>query len=219
MIPFTEAFELETQNAKIQTATVIPPSVEHKVKSNGPQLTILLSPTTSQGHYWKAHLKSEPSSPPESELVELKEVISEFLSGNVDQSECVQRVNHIIESWNCQCSGYVHQGDDRIEKALNYLAGQEYRNIPISEVAQHVNLSASRFQHLFTEQTGQTYRRAQLWMKIVSAAPLFGKLSLTEIAHEVGFADSAHLSRSFTETFGFSPRQITQMRGAEHDED
>lgn len=194
-------------------SVLIPPTVEHKLSSDGPQLTILLSPTTSHGHYWKQHLGDTPSAPPESELNELKSIVKNYHAHSIDKQECMTSVNRIIESWNCRCEGYIHGGDHRIEEALNYLEGQSYRTVPIIEVAHHVNLSVSRFQHLFTEQTGQTYRRAQLWMKIVAAAPLFGKLSLTEIAHEVGFSDSAHLSRTFTDTFGFSPRQINYLSG------
>lgn len=212
-IPFGQSFSVTTEDEVFTESVLIPPSTKHQVTSNGAQLTILLSPTTSHGHYWKQHLQDTPSTPPTEELDEINDVIQKYLLDTISKSECVASINRIIESWNCRCDGYVHGGDSRIEDALNYLEGQSYRTVPITEVAHHVNLSVSRFQHLFTEQTGQTYRRALLWMKIVSAAPLFGKLSLTEIAHEVGFSDSAHLSRTFTDTFGFSPRQIQQLNG------
>ncbi|TNE28104.1 MAG: AraC family transcriptional regulator [Bacteroidetes bacterium] len=212
-IPFGKRFTVETEGEVFTESVLIPPATIHKLTSEGPQLTILLSPTTSHGHYWKAHLKDSPSPPPEGELKTLKAVIERYYHDEIDKKECISSINRIIESWNCRCEGYIHGGDSRIEDALNYLEGQSYRSVPIGEVAQHVHLSVSRFQHLFTEQTGQTYRRALLWMKIVAAAPLFGKLSLTEIAHEVGFSDSAHLSRTFTDTFGFSPRQIQSFNG------
>jgi len=78
----------------------------------------------------------------------------------------------------------------------------------LGEVAGHCSLSPSRFQHVFKETTGQSFRRAQLWTKMSHALPHLGKQSLTSLAHQFGFADSAHFSRTFRENFGFSPRDL-----------
>jgi AraC-like DNA-binding protein len=75
--------------------------------------------------------------------------------------------------------------------------------ISLEAAARNVGLSSGRARHLFVEQTGLPFRTYLLWLKIVRAVELFsdGK-SLTEAAHEAGFADSAHFSRTFRRMFG-----------------
>jgi AraC-like DNA-binding protein len=43
----------------------------------------------------------------------------------------------------------------------------------------------------------------------VAAARMAVGAQLTHIAHEVGFVDSAHLSRTWRRTYGFAPSRIT----------
>lgn len=73
----------------------------------------------------------------------------------------------------------------------------------------HVNdwllqpLSSSRARHLFVEQTGLPFRSYLLWLRITKAVRIMSAgSSLTEAAHEAGFADSAHFSRTFRRMFG-----------------
>ena len=57
---------------------------------------------------------------------------------------------------------------------------------------------------------GVPLRSYQLWIKAIRAAARMDKgARLTDIAHEVGFADSAHLSRTWRRTYGFAPSYIT----------
>jgi AraC-like DNA-binding protein len=57
--------------------------------------------------------------------------------------------------------------------------------------------------HLFVEQTGLPFRTYLLWLRLTKAVAVFaGGGSLTEAAHEAGFSDSAHFSRTFRRMFG-----------------
>jgi AraC-like DNA-binding protein len=95
--------------------------------------------------------------------------------------------------------------------ALEFLTANSEQIVPVEDVANQCNLSSSRFLHLFKEQTGITYRRAQLWNKLMKGITQFGRVSLTEIAHSNGFSDSAHFSRTFKENFGFSPSDFLKI--------
>lgn len=78
--------------------------------------------------------------------------------------------------------------------------------IALVTLAKAVHRSPSRVAHRFRQTTGVSIRRYVLWCRLRLAldSALRG-LSLTEAAHRAGFADSAHLSRTFRSMFGVSP--------------
>jgi AraC family transcriptional regulator len=96
--------------------------------------------------------------------------------------------------------------DSRVERALAVLRGRLEETVLLSEIADAVNLSPDRFRHLFIEETGMRFRPYVLWLRIeLALAQYVAGKSLTEAAHAGGFADSAHLSRTFKRMFGVAP--------------
>lgn len=96
--------------------------------------------------------------------------------------------------------------DERIEQALTFIEGLPQKKVSLSELAAQVYLSESRFIHLFTEQVGIPPRRFLLWARLMDAVRAAIRAeNLTSAAHAAGFADSAHLSRTFKRMFGQAP--------------
>lgn len=96
--------------------------------------------------------------------------------------------------------------DDRVTRGLTYIKARIGRAITLEEVAAAVNLSPSRFRHLFVEETGMALRPYILWLRFQKAWTLISEgQTLTAAAHEAGFADSAHLSRTSRRMFGIPP--------------
>jgi AraC-like DNA-binding protein len=78
--------------------------------------------------------------------------------------------------------------------------------------AREIGLSSSRFQHLFKESVGLSFRRFRLWARMRIALRLsLGGASLTEAAMEAGLSSSAHLSAAFKGMFGISPSQLLSV--------
>jgi AraC-like DNA-binding protein len=75
--------------------------------------------------------------------------------------------------------------------------------------AREIGLSSSRFQHLFKETAGISFRRFRLWarMRFALAQAMRGS-SLTNAAMQAGLSSSAHLSTAFKDMFGMSPSQL-----------
>lgn len=95
--------------------------------------------------------------------------------------------------------------DARIGRVLDRVRRTGFR-VPAAEAASFVRLSSHRFQHLFRDGTGIPFRRYLLWLRLVDAVgTIAGGSSLTDAAHAAGFADSAHLSRTFRRMFGLTP--------------
>ena len=70
-------------------------------------------------------------------------------------------------------------------------------------------LSPGRFRHLFVAHTGTSFRAYVLWTRLNVAIQfaMVGR-SWTEAAHAAGFADSAHLTRTFRRMFGINPAAL-----------
>lgn len=68
-------------------------------------------------------------------------------------------------------------------------------------------LSPTRFSHWFVERAGLPLRAYRKWLRLQAAlAEVAAGRNLTTAAHAAGFADAAHLSRTFRATFGIDPR-------------
>jgi AraC family transcriptional regulator len=93
--------------------------------------------------------------------------------------------------------------DPRIQRVLDWLAGADESSITVERAASVACLSESRFSHLFVEQTGLPFRTYVLWRRLMRAVELRAAgASLTGAAHQAGFSDSAHFSRTFVRMFG-----------------
>jgi AraC-like DNA-binding protein len=99
--------------------------------------------------------------------------------------------------------------DPRVQTAARRLVQDptEARGAP--EFARDAGLSLSRFLHLFSDQTGTTFRRYRLWAKMLRAGTVLAAgHDLTTAAVEAGFSSSSHFSSSFHATFGLRPSQL-----------
>jgi AraC-like DNA-binding protein len=77
-----------------------------------------------------------------------------------------------------------------------------------ADIAIELNLSESRFLHLFKDTMQIPWRPYLLWRRLICAVQTLQQgISATEAAYIAGFSDSAHLSRTFKKQFGLSLRE------------
>ena len=99
--------------------------------------------------------------------------------------------------------------DPRIAKLIAWVTARLDQPVSLRDVAKLICLSPGRTRHLFVQQTGLPFRTYILWLRLMRAVELFvGGASLTEAAHGAGFADSAHLSRTFRRMFGIAAASL-----------
>lgn len=102
--------------------------------------------------------------------------------------------------------------DPRVARALQLLQSAPERRMTLPALAATVGTSQSRLVHLFGQQTGVPIRRYLLWLRLSDALRHAGlSVSLTQVAHAVGFADSAHLSRTFRRMLGLAPSALLKQ--------
>jgi AraC-like DNA-binding protein len=99
--------------------------------------------------------------------------------------------------------------DPRLARALAYIRANIRHPIALGDVAAAVALSESRFRHLFVAATGSSFRAYLLWLRInLAIEAAMAGASWTQAAHEAGFADSAHLTRTHKRVFGIEPSAV-----------
>lgn len=109
--------------------------------------------------------------------------------------------------------------DARVIRAIAYINAHLSQSLTLEEVANEACLSPSRFRHLFVEETGMAFRPYVLWRRLLRVWELtIAGASLSTSAHEAGFADAAHLSRTSRQMFGLPPSALQMLGPASHDE-
>jgi AraC-like DNA-binding protein len=103
--------------------------------------------------------------------------------------------------------------DPRVTRAFQILDSAPEHRIPWKQVATAVHLSPGRLAHLFTATTGIPARRYLLWLRLRDAVDsLAAGATSTEAAYAAGFADAAHLARTFRRMLGFAPSSFLRLR-------
>lgn len=132
----------------------------------------------------------------------------------VSQVDCLE---HELTRWlqghrTTPASAVDGLGDGRFTAVLQWLDQALDTSVRAEDAAKSVCLSSSRFMHWFTEVSGLPFRAYVRWLRLQRAVrTLANGSTLTEAAHWAGFADSAHLTRTFVATFGVRP---ASLRGA-----
>ena len=210
-ISIYEKFELLSEKSKyVSDSVIIQPQVAHRLDSKDqPVLIFLLNPASAIGHFLGKHLTSEPIGEFDEEWIGyLRMFAKDLLKNEINEKTFLSACINSMAEFGDRCLLAKHNIDKRVLASLQYLDRHTRELIPIKEMAGEMCLSESRFQHLFKEHTGISYRRMQLWKRLMSSFNLIHKTkTLTELAHQAGFSDSAHYSKTFKESFGFAPSE------------
>jgi AraC family transcriptional regulator len=104
----------------------------------------------------------------------------------------------------------------KLAQALEYIQDQLDTDLTVSGIAQAVGLSSDHFARLFKKSTGQTPYEYVVEARVRKAKDLLttGKLTISEAAFHVGFADQSHLTRHFKRVFGLPPKRLLQEQMA-----
>lgn len=99
--------------------------------------------------------------------------------------------------------------DRRIEKVVRFINSDPGRSIGAQECAALVNLSFSRFLHLFRDEVGVPFRAFRAWKRARALLHHVNKNeNLARVALDVGYPDSTCFSHSIRYVYGLTPRDI-----------
>lgn len=103
--------------------------------------------------------------------------------------------------------------EPRIAASLEHLRFRRGA-VSLHDAARRCGISSSRFSHLFSLHEGVSWRRFQVWVRLMEGLALVIKgEDLTFAALEAGFSDFSHFSRVLRDNFGVGFREIFQNSG------
>ncbi|HJQ31292.1 MAG TPA: AraC family transcriptional regulator [Pyrinomonadaceae bacterium] len=192
-------------------AAVIAPDRAHRIVSRDVIFAAFyLVPETPEGRKVSAYYDArEVFAPPRHVLAALLPRLRGCLERGCDREEADYLCDLLFKNLTPPGDA-VRPLDRRVAGAIEYLdSAIGRRRLTIAEIASEVALSPSRFSHLFNEQVGIPVSRYVLWARTRAALNLMTSgRSLTEVALEAGFSDSAHLSRTFRSMIGIAPSTL-----------
>jgi AraC family transcriptional regulator len=98
----------------------------------------------------------------------------------------------------------------KLRRAIQYIRDQLHKALTVSEIARSVHMSPHNFTILFKRSIGQSPYHYVIEARTRRAKELLesGKVSIGEVAHQVGFADQSHLTRHIKCLFGVTPKLL-----------
>jgi AraC-like DNA-binding protein len=186
----------------------VPPDRPHAFDASGSTVAMLYLESECVEF---ASLQTRIDSCDGSAAFEPPQVVAESLRAMVADGGSIDVANSTCVSWlGLEGPGPGARGrDPRIAQALALLSAQIDRPVRLQTLAGALNVSPGWLSHRFAEDTGVPLRRYVVWLRLRRAVEsVLQGASWTEAAHAVGFSDSAHLSRSFRDTFGIAPSSL-----------
>ena len=97
--------------------------------------------------------------------------------------------------------------DRRIELVISQIKANPARSWETAQLAAQVNLSASRFRHLFKEETGLTMTLYLRELRLLRSELLLRTtfLSIKEVMHRAGLTSTSHFVQYFKDRYGLTP--------------
>ena len=99
--------------------------------------------------------------------------------------------------------------DPRVVRAIATIGRFSGEPLTAASCAAEAGLSASRFLHLFKQETGISFRSFRAWKRARHLLHFANRdLNLAHLAQDIGYPDSTHFSHSIRRFYGLKPRAI-----------
>ncbi len=104
--------------------------------------------------------------------------------------------------------------DPRISASLRFIEAAADKKFSVSDVAKHVALSQSRFEHLLLQETHRTFRHHLRTIRMRKSKALLRDFTLgvKQVASLVGYSSAASFSRTFKKLYGSSAGESRRKR-------
>lgn len=182
---------------------IIPPGCRHTIIAHGNIMASLIIEKTSADYFRiKEHFCFHELKITEIYAPELIKCLQSIYQDKPTKNEIESLLNKLLHN-----NGQAIQNiDPRITKAMKVIQREPEKVSCQENLATELELSASRFRHLFRQHAGIPFRRYRMWRRVISAmSHLHKEDSLTYAAIDAGFTDSAHFNRCFQDILGVNP--------------
>ena len=185
-----------------QRIALIPPDTRHHLRTSGRMFFFYLDPLSVDCSRLDAGMMAHFNARADS----IAAALCASANAETSAAEFIQAVSDLFELPKPPLA------DARLARTLGAIDADPVQFASIEQAAGFACMSVSRFQHVFKDATGTTFRRYRLWKRMaVVARCLSDGNDLTHAALEAGFSSSSHLSTSFREMFGIRPSDLVSL--------
>ena len=105
------------------------------------------------------------------------------------------------------CHRQQRLNQERVQKVIALLHENLAESLSLEDIGRRVGCSHFHLSRVFSQETGQSIFQHLRQLRLERAADLLraGRLSVTQVALEVGFSSPSHFSMAFREAFGCCP--------------
>jgi AraC-like DNA-binding protein len=188
------------------------PDAEHAVEASGVEVVLVfLEPESAAGNALQAALEGPVrliDSRERDALLRDLEPLSLMQHGGV---EWTRRAVSVLGASTPGEPTRVHPKVKKLLRLLPTLTNED--DTSLDELAARVGLSSGRLMHTFSESIGIPLRPYLAWLRLQrAAAAIASGVPLAEAAARAGFADAAHMSRTFRRMLGVAPSSLRAPR-------
>jgi AraC-like DNA-binding protein len=208
-------FALESRAQRVESAVAaVAPDTEHSFEAEGAVAHLFVDPDGRRGRALTRALFADGSlvSIPTSRVGELPARLGAALDSRSRTDAMLIDLGRELVARLAPEGERDERPEVRVRRMSAWAAERLGQPVSLEEAAAHVGLSSGRARHLFVEGTGLPFRTYLLWLRVTKAIELFSRgASLTDAAHDAGFSDSSHLSRTFRRMFGIVADSLRLM--------
>lgn len=186
---------------------VVPPDTPHRISTMDRLIgVILIEPESVCMDQLPRFLQPSPDSAPPAPLIErARRAFASLLDGSV----AVDSIRTSVDQFFFDETLASRTMEPRITNVVKTIKCQPCDTLGAEDFALQVDLSFSRFLHLFKAETGTTFRRFRAWKRARSFLCYVNlQRNLTDIALETGYPDSSHFSHTVRRYWGLTPKDI-----------
>ena len=193
-------------------AALIAPDVPHVYFAEGRNVILFVEPESLLGAALLRDLAGRQYLQPDPErFADLAARLTCIWEGPRQDDATLASIGQAVAGRMANIGAVAPLADRRVLRVLERLKNDPDLQMTAGLAAGIACLSESRFSHLFVEQVGLPFRTYVLWRRLsIAVDRMAAGDSLTSAAHEAGFADSAHFSRTFLRMFGI-PASVLLM--------
>jgi AraC-like DNA-binding protein len=169
---------------------------------------VFVEPETTEGRALLGHFAGDVCALPDGQRDAMAQLLDAAWQRCASAAEMIAAARAAVGL----LAGAIATGDGidaRVTRAIDHIRARVQAGVALADAAAAAALSPSRFRHLFVQETGISFRAYVLWLRLnVAVEHAMAGGSWTDAAHEAGFADSAHLNRTFRRMLGLSPTAL-----------
>ena len=184
---------------------------EHYISNTENELSILINPESEYGRKIKNKYFSEVNS----SIVTNKSIHdkAKYFKRQIENAKNSEYA--ILEILAELTSNVIIQNDldYRVKEILKQIRKSDITNLSYENILKNITLSNSRLRHLFSDEMDISLMKYVTWYRLTVALKelILTNKTITEVAHDCGLSDSAHLTRLFRSNFGVTPK-ITKSK-------